>query len=338
MKYRFRLTIAVFVFFFFKLTRTDSWSEFLKWDQNATISIAYTVLVVLILWEIVSRYVAYESNRIGITSNRSLYKISTKTTLIVIPLVFLFAFLYSKFLDQLGCCDEKMGSLLLDNAQGFVISLLVIAYEIIILYVKSAIKSAREKEQIQKELAAAKLESLKNQVNPHFLFNSFSVLTSLVDEDPESATKFISKLSDMYRYILENDERTTVTLKEELNFVDNYIYLLSMRHQTAIKVEKKIDLPENDILLPPMSLQILIENAVKHNAFSMDDPLHIIIKNDSSHAIVVENEKRKKEHLISSTQIGLKNLSNRLSLSVGKALEILDSETSFQVRLPLLKA
>ena len=339
MKYRFRLTIAVFVFFFFKLTRTDSWDKFLIWDQNATISIAYTVLVVLILWEIVSRYVAYESNIIGINSNRSLYKISTKATLLVIPLVFLFAFLYSQFLDQLGCCDEEeKGSLLLDSAQGFVISLLVIAYEIIILYVRNAINTAREKEQIQKELAAAKLESLKNQVNPHFLFNSFSVLTSLVDEDPESATKFISKLSDMYRYILENDERTTVTLKEELNFVDNYIYLLSMRHQTAIKVEKKIDLPENDILLPPMSLQILIENAVKHNAFSMDDPLHIIIKNDSSNAIVVENEKRKKEHLIASTQIGLKNLSNRLSLSVGKALEILDSETSFQVRLPLLKA
>ena len=339
MKYRFRLTISVFVFFFFKLTRTDSWDEFIIWDQNTTISIVYIVLAVLMIWEIVSRYVSFESNKVGITSNKSLYKISTKATLIVIPLVFLFSYLYERFLADLGCCtQERNGSFLLDSVQGFVITLLVIAYEIIILYVKNAIKNAREKEQIQKELAAAKLEGLKNQVNPHFLFNSFSVLTSLVEEDTASATKFISKLSDMYRYILENDERTTVTLGEELSFVDTYLYLLSMRHQSAIKVEKKLNLDENAILLPPMSLQILIENAVKHNAFSMDDPLHIIIKNDGSNAILVENEKRKKEHFIKSTQIGLKNLSNRLLLSVGKALEILDSESTFQVRLPLLKA
>ncbi len=336
MKYRFRFTIAIFVFFFFKLTRTDNWGEFLEWDEIATISLVYTILVILMLWEIVYRYVSRESRLIAITSNKSLYKISTKATFIVLPLVFLFSFLYHRFLKQIGCCDEN-GSFLFDSAQGFVISLLIIAYEIIILYVKTAIKNAREKEQMQKELAAAKLESLKNQVNPHFLFNSFSVMTSLVEDDPKSATKFISKLSDMYRYILENDERTTVTLEEELNFVNNYIYLLSMRHQTAVKVEKKLNSLDRNFQLPPMSIQILIENAVKHNAFSMDDPLHIIIKNEGSNTIVVENEKRKKEHFISSTQIGLKNLSNRLTLSVGKALEILDSETTFQVRLPLLK-
>ncbi|MEO1256999.1 MAG: hypothetical protein AAFY41_19250, partial [Bacteroidota bacterium] len=103
-------------------------------------------------------------------------------------------------------------------------------------------------------------------------------------------------------------------------------------------VKKEIALPENEILIPPMSIQILIENAVKHNSFSIDDPLQIVIRNDGNNSIVVENEKRKKEHLTSSTQIGLKNLSNRLMLSVGKAIEILDSDNTFQVRLPLLKA
>ncbi len=336
MKYRFRFTIAVFVFFFFKLTRVENWEEFIGWDENSTISLAYTISVIMILWEVVSRYVYSESKNLSIRSNAGLYKISTKATLLVIPLVFLFAYLYGEFLAGIGCCEhEKKGSFLFDSAQGFVISLLIIAYEIIILYVKNAIRSAREKEAIQKELAAAKLESLKNQVNPHFLFNSFSVLSSLVEDDSKQAVKFISKLSDMYRYILENDEKDVVTIQEELDFLDSYIFLLQMRHQSAIVVEKDISLEKLDLTVPPMSVQILVENAVKHNSFSVDDPLHISIKNEGSKAIVVENEKRKKESLSSSTKIGLKNLSNRLLLSAGRALEITDNDETFKVRLPL---
>ncbi len=255
----------------------------------------------------------------------------------MLPLVFLSTYLYEEFLADVGCCNDgyRKGSFLIDSAQGFVISLLIIAYEIIILYVKNAIRSAREKEAIQKELAAAKLESLKNQVNPHFLFNSFSVLSSLVEHDSKQAIKFISKLSDMYRYILENDEKGVVTLQEELSFLDSYVFLLQMRHQTAIVVDKDISLDNLDLKVPPMSIQILVENAVKHNSFSIDDPLHISIKNEGDKAIVVENEKRKKESLTSSTKIGLKNLSNRLILSAGRALEITDNEESFKVRLPL---
>lgn len=339
MKYRFRFIIALFVFLFFKVTRDDSRSEMLHWDQGTWISLAYTVIVILALWEIVARYIHAASNKTSINSNKGLYILSTKATLLVLPLVFLFAFIYDNILEYISCCPEHYyGSFLINTAQGFVISLLIIAYEIINLYVRNAIRSAREKEQIQKELAAAKLESLKNQVNPHFLFNSFSVLTSLVEEDSKAAIKFISKLSDMYRYILENDEKTVVTLEEELAFVDSYLFLLSMRHRSAIVVHKHLDLSAKDILIPPMSLQVLIENAVKHNAFSVDDPLQIIVKNDGEKAIIVENEKKKKEHLTSSTQIGLKNLSKRLILSAGKALEILDNDQTFQVRLPLARS
>ncbi|MEQ8627348.1 histidine kinase [Ekhidna sp.] len=339
MKYWYRLTIGVFVFLFFKLTRDDFRGELFHWDLGTSISLVYTVIVILALWEIVARYIRATSNKTGINSNKGLYILSTKATLLMLPLVFLFAYIYDNILQYISCCPEHYyGSFLINTAQGFVISLLIIAYEIINLYVRNAIKNAREKEQIQKELAAAKLESLKNQVNPHFLFNSFSVLTSLVEEDSKTAVKFISKLSDMYRYILENDEKTVVTLEEELAFIDSYTFLLSMRHRSAIVVHKHLDLPSKEILIPPMSIQVLIENAVKHNSFSIDEPLHIIVKNDGQKAIIVENEKRKKEHLTSSTQIGLKNLSKRLILSAGKALEILDNEQTFQVRLPLSRA
>ncbi|MEO9872044.1 sensor histidine kinase [Ekhidna sp.] len=342
--YRFRFIIAVFVFIFFKLTNVDSWVDFITWNFISTISLIYIITVVLTLWEVLFRYIIKQRRTTDLTTNKGLYIISTKATLLALPLVFLFAFIYNeilvKFLIDYELCteDQNEGGFLVNSALGFVISLLIIAYEIILLYVKNAIKNAREKERIQKELAAAKLEGLKNQINPHFLFNSFSVLTSLVEDDSKAAVKFISKLSDMYRYILENDEKTVVTLREELDFVDSYIFLLSMRHQSAIVIDKVLDLPDNQILVPPMSIQILIENAVKHNSFAIDDPLHITIKNHGSGAIIVENEKRKKEHLTESTKIGLKNLSNRLLLSAGKALEILDNDKIFQVRLPLSKA
>ncbi|MEQ9467597.1 MAG: histidine kinase [Ekhidna sp.] len=334
MKYWYRLVISILVFLFFKLTRDTTVEQFTLWDRSTWISLCYTIIVIFLLWEIVARYI--QRAKTSISSNKGLYVISTKATLIVLPLVFLFAWIYDGILEYIVCCDmHDHGHFLLNTAQGFVIGLLIIAYEIINLYVKNAIRTAREKELIQKELAAAKLESLKNQVNPHFLFNSFSVLTSLVEHDSEKAVKFISKLSDMYRYILENDEKSEVTLKEELDFLDSYIFLLKMRHQSAIEVKKEIRMENMSLKLPPMSIQILVENAVKHNNFSVEEPLEIVITNDDEKAIVVTNEKRKKEMLTSGTKIGLKNLSNRLSLSVGRALEITDNDETFQVRLPL---
>ena len=336
MKYRFRFTIAVFVFFFFKLTRDDFRNELFHWDQGTWISLAYTVIVILALWEIVARYIYATSNKTSINSNKGLYILSTKATLLMLPLVFLFAYIYDNILQYISCCPEHYyGSFLINAAQGFVISLLIIAYEIIILYVRNAIKSAREKEQIQKELAAAKLESLKNQVNPHFLFNSFSVLSSLVEDDSKQAIEFISKLSDMYRYILENDEKSVVDLKEELDFLDSYVFLLKMRHQSGILIKNELTIKNSNLQLPPMSIQVLVENAVKHNHFSMDDPLEICISNDEERAIIVSNPKRKKENLAPGTKIGLKNLSNRLQLASGRTLEITDNDEIFQVRLPL---
>lgn len=339
MKYRFRFTIAVFVFLFFKVTRDDSRSELLHWDLGTWISLAYTIIVILVLWEMVARYVYATSNKTSINSNKGLYILSTKATLLVLPLVFLFAFIYDNILEYISCCPEQhYGSFLINTAQGFVISLLIIAYEIINLYVRIAIRSAREKEQIQKELAAAKLESLKNQVNPHFLFNSFSVLSSLVEDDSKQAIEFISKLSDMYRYILENDEKSVVDLNEELNFLDSYVFLLKIRHQSGIEIKNELTIKNSDLQLPPMSIQVLVENAVKHNHFSMDDPLEIRISNDEERAIIVSNPKRKKENLAQGTKIGLKNLSNRLQLASGKTLEITDNDEIFTVRLPLTRA
>lgn len=338
-KYRFRLFVSFIFFLFFRLTGSEGdISQFFIWDFPSTIYLIYTVTVVLISWEVIAICIGYFYGKSGISSNQDLLKISLKAALCVLPFVFLFAYIDHIFLQKL--CYPEFGTppikqFWIISAQGFVLSQVIMLYEIMRLYIKYAVNNAREKEQIKKELVAAKFEGLKNQVNPHFLFNSFSVLTSLVETDTKSAVSFISKLSDMYRYILENDEKDIVTVKEELNFLDDYLFLMKMRHQTAVVV--KIDMGKLDLTskIPPMALQILVENAVKHNSFSIDDPLEIIIGDQAGISVFVENKKVPKKELVHSTKIGLKNLSKRLLLSIGKGLVILEDDDHFQVTIPL---
>jgi two-component system, LytTR family, sensor kinase len=336
-KYRFRLFVSFVFYLFFRLTGSGDIYMFFVWDFPSTIYLLYTVPVILITWEVIAVCIGYFYRKSGISSNADLLKISIKAALCVLPFVLLFSYLDHIWLKPL-CYPEKMGGIQkfwITSAQGFVLSQIIMLYEIMRLYIKYAVNNAREKEQIKKELVAAKFEGLKNQVNPHFLFNSFSVLTSLVETDPKAAVSFISKLSDMYRYILENDEKDIVTVKEELNFLDDYLFLLKMRHQTSVVV--KIDLGKLDLSskIPPMALQILVENAVKHNSFSIDEPLEIIIGDQAGISVFVENKKMPKKELVHSTKIGLKNLSKRLMLSIGKRLVILEDEDRFQVTIPL---
>ncbi len=258
----------------------------------------------------------------------------------MLPLVFLFSYIFTYHIKPVCDCEglttkDPFTQLWVVSSQGFVIGLLIQAYEIIKAYIKTAVQQAREKELIQKELISAKFEGLKKQVNPHFLFNSFSVLTSLVESDSPMAVKFIEKLSDMYRYILESESKQIVSLADELAFLDDYIFLMKMRHQEGIIVEKKITLDQSKIMVPPMSLQVLVENAIKHNAFSKAEPLTISITNMAEDFIVVENARKPKNEIVRSTGIGLENLSKRLVLLMKQGLEIVESPDRFKVKLPL---
>lgn len=346
-KYGIRVVSGVLVFLFFRLNQVGHWREFFQWNITEILFLLYTVAVFLIIWEVASFSINHFKNKESFQTNRGFGRVFIKAALSMLPFVLFFAYLFDFHLHPACCniypseCSPEKGRL--DNtsqfwvhsAQGFVFSLLIISSDTIYLYISNAVNTAREKELIQKELIAAKFEGLKNQVNPHFLFNSFSVLTTLVEKDSSKAIKFISKLSDMFRYILENDEKDLVTVEQELSFLNDYQFLLEMRHQDGIEIENKIALDNNDILIPPMSLQILVENAVKHNSFSPADPLHIQLYNEGDSFIVVENPKKPKKELVKSTGIGLKNLSKRLNLSFKRGLEITNNSAEFKVKLPI---
>jgi hypothetical protein len=197
-------------------------------------------------------------------------------------------------------------------------------------------QSAIDAEKLQKESIAAKYESLKNQVNPHFLFNSFNALSNLVHEDPDKAVKFIKQLSDVYRYVLDTREREVVTLDEELKFLESYIYLQKIRFAEKLNID--ISLTDRGQVIAPLALQILIENAIKHNVVSADDPLFIRLYSDGDYIAVENNLQKKSLPGGSSAGVGLENICRRYEFLSEKKVEIMEDEHRFVVKLPALRA
>ncbi len=191
-------------------------------------------------------------------------------------------------------------------------------------------------EKLKTEMMAYKYESLRNQINPHFLFNSFNVLSDLVYADQAMAVKFINQLSDLFRYVLDSRDKELVPLSDELAFMQSYIYLLKTRFED--KLDLKIELKaEADELIVPMTLQLLVENAVKHNEVSEAFPLQISIRRKEDF-LEVENSLKIKMVGEDSKNTGLKNIIQQFGYFTDRQIEVSDSGGKFLVKIPVLKA
>ncbi len=190
-----------------------------------------------------------------------------------------------------------------------------------------------ENEKLKTENTKAQLEVLKNQVNPHFLFNSFNTLVAIIPDSPEIAVKFTTELSNFYRYILAFKDKELIPVQQELNSIDSYIYLLKIRFQDNLVIEKGEDFP-SEMYMPPLSLQILVENAVKHNIVSKSKPLTISITYENNQICVANNYQPKQE--APSTQTGLKNIAKRYELITHESISITNTRHLFKVCLPLI--
>jgi len=192
-----------------------------------------------------------------------------------------------------------------------------------------------EAERLKREQVAARYEALKSQVNPHFLFNSLNVLSSLVHRDADMAEKFIRQLSDVYRYILDSRSKETVPIKEELSILRSYLFLMDIRFGTALQTN--ISIPDNTRgHLAPLTLQMLVENALKHNEISKSNPLHIEVFLENEDWIVVRNNLSPKNILPESTGVGLANIQSQYQLLSEKAVLITDHDGFFTVKIPVL--
>lgn len=213
----------------------------------------------------------------------------------------------------------------------FIISFFMNAAE----FLRNWKRAALDAEKLKKEQMATKYESLKNQVNPHFLFNSLNALTNLVYEDQDRAADFIRQLSKVYRYVLDTRSQELVTLSDELKFVDSYMVLQKARFDDKLQVEIDIKGHEKK-LVPPISLQILLENAIKHNVISEEDPLTIKVHVEDDLLIVSNNLQKKNIPIEESAGMGLPNIVARFEFLTDKKVEIVDGPEQFIVKLPLL--
>lgn len=193
-----------------------------------------------------------------------------------------------------------------------------------------------EVEKLKTESLNSQFESLKNQMSPHFLFNSLTALNNLVEEDPKTATTYINRLSQVLRYSLQSNKKQTVTVSEEIEFIDSYLFLLKIRYGDNLSIKTKIDENYFYYRIPPLTLQILIENAVKHNEISKSNPLLITVHSSDDERILVINKIQEKLTPEEGNGIGLYNLS-KLFFLLGKEISIVDNKNEFRVEIPLIK-
>lgn len=189
--------------------------------------------------------------------------------------------------------------------------------------------------QIVAKTETAKFESLKNQLDPHFLFNSLNVLTGLIEENPEGAVKFTTGLSKVYRYILEQKDKDLVLVADEIKFAKSYVQLLKTRFEEGIEFEIEEGLLDLEFKIIPLSLQLLLENAVKHNRITSQKPLWIKIYKEDE-VLVIENGYNPKKNVEKSTKVGLQNIKERYKLVSDQEVKIIQDELLFKVKLPLL--
>ena len=221
----------------------------------------------------------------------------------------------------------------------YIFSLIITANVIIIFHAIYFFKALTEKKvtkhKVISKTQSAKFESLKNQLDPHFLFNSLNVLTSLIEENPKQAERFTTKLSKIYRYVLTQKNEDLVLATEELKFAKTYTDLLQMRFEDAVVFNIPENLDVENLKIIPLALQLLLENAVKHNVITSNKKLEIRIYQENNY-LVVENNINKKSTIEKSTKVGLQNIVDRYSLVTLSKVIIEDNNKTFKVKLPLL--
>ncbi|MDQ3292622.1 MAG: histidine kinase [Bacteroidota bacterium] len=330
---------VVAIFIYFMMTVASGW---MFEDGNTTKAILrffITLASITIQWEGAHLIIRY--------GRRKFPKLTQVRTRVVYTAIFFFV--YAIFIQLISeyVVDNVIdkGSFLNDPARRIIIPLQALTFTLFTIGLFEAFyfysnysRSELEKEELLRANLQSQFDSLKGQVNPHFLFNSLNSLSSLIMKDPARAEIFVEEMSNVYRFLLRSNEQELITLKEELDFIQSYLHLLNTRFGDNLKV--KINVEENyySYLLPPLTLQLLVENAVKHNIISRDQPLQLHLFTSSYQRLHVVNNLQKKTREVLSEKVGLSNIISKYKLLRQPEVEIIQTATEFAVIIPLIKA
>jgi sensor histidine kinase YesM len=321
--------VALLFMLIYKYNELDSWTTFAR---AFLISLTITTLI----WEGNRQIIIFMRKRYP-GSSQTAHRLVRQIALSVLYTFFIsYVVHFTFFALDIPLChpSEWLLSSVVDLIPTlFVMSLYESAY-----FFNEWKKNISRSEMLAKESLRSQLDALKNQIDPHFLFNSLNTLAALIDEQNETAQKYLEQLSDVYRYVLLNKEKETISLEEELTFVESYLYLNKTRFRDNLVFENHISLEARKQQIAPLSLQMLVENALKHNIVSKENPLTLRLSSDEDGYITVENNIQLKSVLEKSTRTGLQNIVNRYALLTTRKIEIFNRNDTFSVKVPLLAA
>ncbi len=327
-RYYFILGLAIYSFLNARFTIGDRLFEF---DPGNTILFVSISIIVLALWE---------SNRLIESKWEHLipriHPLVTHFIISVFGVVVISTTVLAGLYYTIGYPVEfNWANLKLSSAFGFRVNLFLNTVNAIVYYVNRSKAVELENEVQQKLLLESQHQSLRNQINPHFLFNSLNALATLVKTDKDQSEKFIEQLSQVYRYLLQHQETDIVTVREEMKFIQSYLYLLETRFGNALKISIDIDSSQEEKMIAPGVIQILLENAVKHNIANTKNPLHLSISM-LNNTIVISNNLQFKDSEKTSTRIGLNNIIERYKFLSEESIGIVKTTKEFTVSIPLL--
>ncbi len=303
---------------------------------NLVINYAYFTMLVHLLW-VGNRWIVFNLRKSNYWIRRPVVK---SVSIVSIHLVFSFilAFLLHYIWNSLvAAIPVPLNNLLLASFIAAILSIMIATlYEIVLLTRERRIDLLKS-ERLNHEKIHAELDTLKSQIDPHFIFNSLNTLSELISDNKDKALLFNENLAKVYRYILSNRANDLVTVKEEVDFIKSYVFLLKIRFEDSLNISVKIESPGlNGYFVPTIAIQTGIENAIKHNQFSNSYPLSISIELTSDYAIITNNKSTKKYEALSSGT-GLLNLDNRYKLILNKSIHIDETPVFFTLYLPITK-
>ncbi len=310
-------------------------ADYQKYQYSRIKAIIAAIIITTLIWELNRISIIYFRKKfpnVNQTKNRTLF---TVTSIVIIN--FLLQLVLTPVYNILFIWNHLLTfneSLFDYGVSLFFILFLYIIYEMIYFFRKWN-QSIEEKHHFQEQILKNQLDLLKNQVNPHFLFNSLNTLEALIDENSMNASRYVSELATVYRFILQSQDKELNTVKEEINFINAYTFLLTTRFGNNITVEIEIlpDIEEKQ--LPALSLQLLVENAMKHNIVSATKPLKIEIFSNNE-TLYVRNNLQRRHQFLPSTKTGLENIKKRYQLLGDYQILIEENTNEFIVGLPLL--
>jgi len=335
-KYRYAAIIALALYSYFNTLFSEVYAYY-HINAPAYLIIAVFVLITLFVWE-ANRLMQKFLLRFFTSGDSIQFFLVFFLTGIILSVLMAFSvvFIFDRLLLYLPLPVFSI-SLKLSITYATRVNLFLHIINSVVAFAQKYKKKELETEELKRINAQAHLQAIKNQINPHFLFNNLNVLSSLVMLDNPDANKFIEEFAKVYRHILSSQQHELITLQSEIEFMEPYVFLLKKRFPESVYVSVDIPAKYFEWYLPPVALQMLIENAIKHNIASKIKPLYIKIVVDSKENLVVSNNLQLKIPDNESTNFGLRNISQRYDLITGKNIEIIETDESFSVLLPLIQ-